>query len=292
MRPRGKGNWKPQLTRCTVSIDGKSTLDSSTSTSESPPEGAQPKHEGRQDVNQSVLATYSEKFQHLTRWDTFTECIVGCGAAGAISLLVTNSVVFWVRSTAIAIFLLWPFLIVFGFVAGAIIGLLASLIILPINASLGRPLKSLWFSFVVGGLSGFFPFLLVSIASHGQTNSDCIFWAAIGPFPQMVLGHLWAYFLTEKAVNDHNERFGVVKYEISQTGIRSSRFGITHIMILTAWAALGFSLLSCFPPEFRSQLAKLYLPLQVAAGVVAIIVIGLVFHLRRYRKRNVSVSDH
>ncbi len=193
---------------------------------------------------------------------------------------------------AVAIFLAWPFLIVFGFVAGAIFGILASLIVLPINASLGWPLKSLWFSFVVGGLSGFIPFFLLLFASQGMRNVEWMFLAAIGPFPLMVLGHLWAYWLTEKAVNDHNERFGVVKYEISQTSIRSSRFGIMHIMILTAWAALGFLLLSCFLPEFRLLLARIYLPLQFCAGLVAICVISLVSYARRYRKRTVSASDH
>lgn len=216
------------------------------------------------------------------------ECVIGCGAGGAITLLLAVSVVMWLQSTFVAIFLMWPFLIIFGFIAGAGLGTLAAIIVLPVNASLGWPLKALWLSFVVGGLSGFLPFLLLLTVLNNLSDSELMFAAAVGPLPHMVLGHLCAYWMTAKVVNDHNERFGVVKYEVAQAGIRSSRFGITHILILTIWAALGFSLLSCATPEFGLRLAISYLTLQTLSALVAMIVIGSVSFVRRYRKGAVS----
>ena len=136
------------------------------------------------------------------------------------------------------------------------------------------------------------PFLLFLLASQGASYSELTFAAAVGPLPHTVLAHLFAYWLTEKVVNDHNERFGVVQYEVSQAGVRTSRFGITHIMILTIWVALGFSLLSFTTPEFRLLLARLLVPFQVAAALLAMIVISLFSYIRRYRKRNVSASEH
>ena len=245
-----------------------------------------------ENIDPTVLAAYSEKFQKLTRWDTYMECIFGCGTGGALYLLLVASVVLWFDSTLVAIFFAWPFLIILGFLAGAIFGTLASMIVLPINASLCGPLKSLWFSFIVGGLSGFLPFFLLLITLAEPQEFAWTFLFVAMPLPHMVLGHLWAYWMTEKAVNDHNQRLGVARHDASQTSIRSSRFGISQMMILTIWVAIGCALFSCLTPEFRLLLVGLYLTLQFSAGLVAIIVIGLVSRVRRYRNRRVSAADH
>ena len=224
------------------------------------------------------------------------ECIIGCGTGGAIYLLLLMSGVLWFQSTFVAIFLAWPFLMILGFFAGAISGTLVSMVMLPINASLGWPLKSLWFSFIVGGLSGLVPFCLVllqlMLSNYTPQDEELMFLVAIGSAPAMLLGHLSAYWLTEKVVNDHNERFGVIKHKTDQPSVRHSRFNITHIMTFTIWVALGFFLLSLFTTQQQILLVKFFLMSQVAAGLVAIIVIWLVSCVRRYRKRNVSASNH
>ncbi len=220
------------------------------------------------------------------------ECILGCGAGGAIYLVLLTIGVFWVQSSLVVIFLVWPAFMILGFLAGTILGTFASLLVLSVNASLGWPLKSLWFSFVVGGLSGFLPFFVLLLGSNSPQPEELIFMAAIGPLPHMVLGHLCAYWLTEKAVRDHNQRFGVVKYEVVQTGLRGSRFGITHIMILTAWAALGFAAISFASSEFRTLFAQFYLALQCAAGLMAMMIIQLFAFVGRYRKRTFSQTNH
>lgn len=220
------------------------------------------------------------------------ECIIGCGFGGATYLLIALSAVFCFSARPEAIFVVWPFLIILGFVYGFVSGALASLIVLPINASLGRPLKTLWLSFVVGGASGFLPFLLLLLIAAGERGFDWMPAAAFGCFPHMVLGHVFAYLLTRKAVCDHNQRFGVVKHQVSQARIGASRFGITQIMIVTFWCALGFSLLNLTTPEFRSLLAKVFFPLHCAAGLTALLVIKLVSCVRRYRRRGLGTSEH
>ena len=268
-------------------LNGNSALDSTTSASESQIQDAQ-----LEDGSHPILATYSEKFQELTRWDTWLECVFGCGTGGAIYLTLATLVSLCFDSTVVVILLIWPILVIFGFLLGLILGTLASIVVLPINVSLGRPLKSFWVSFIVGGLAGFLPFLYLLLFSRNPQDVDWTYIGALGVFPQMVLGHLCAYWMTEKAVNDHNQRFGVVKYEDSQVGIRSSRFGIIHIMILTIWLALGFSLLSCCTLEFQLLLAGLYSKLQVASALMAIVVIRFVARVRDYRRRNLSTPDH
>ena len=262
-------------------------MDSTTSASESQIQDAQ-----FEDGSHPVLVAYSEKFQELRRWDTCLECIFGCGTGGAVYLTLATSVSLLFDASVVVIFLVWPILVIFGFLLGLIFGTLASIVVLPINVSLGRPLQSLWVSFIVGGLAGFLPILFLLLFSRDPQDFDWIYFGALGPLPQMVLGHLCAYWMTEKAINDHNQRFGVVKYEVFQVGIRSSRFGITHIMILTIWLALGFSLLNCCTSEFQLLLAGLYLSLQVASALVAIVVIRFVSRVRDYRKRNLSTPGH
>jgi len=252
-------------------------LDSRTSSSETP----------LADVDQKVLSAYKDKFQVLTRFDICLECIGGCGVAGAIYCLFLMIGIAWFSSALLVMLFAWPFLMILGFLAGAIAATLVSIVALPVNASLGWPLKPLWYSFVVGGLSGFAPYWFL-LGNYRLKDVELLYIAAWGSVPAMVLGHVCAYWNTKKVVNNHNEQFGVVKHDTVQAGVLTSRFGIKHIMILTIWAAVAFSLISVLTPGYRMFLAKFYIVSQLAAGLIAIIVIWIVSCIGDYRKRNVA----
>lgn len=242
---------------------------------------------GIDQANQKVLFTYREKFQELTRWDTCVECIGDCGAGGAIYFLVFVAGSLWFRPWGFELLLLWPILVFCGFLAGLMSGALVSLIVMPINASLGWPLKSLWCSFIVGGLAGFVPFIFLLFMSRPR-GTELLVFAAIGPIPAMLLGHVCAYLNTKSVVQDHNARFGVAQHD----AVQDYKFGITQIMIFTIWVAVGFSLLSAFSPRFQIQLAKFYFLSQFVAGFLAIFLIGFVSCVQAHKKRNVSTPNH
>jgi len=243
--------------------------------------------------NLSELKSYEDKFQKLTRWDVSGEAFVGSGAAGAVYILIAGSVLMFNFGPygILPMLLLWPFLMVLGFFVGAFSAVIASMIVIPLNASLDWPLNSLWQNFVVGGLAGFFSTAPILLAI--SLNSDAsLFFIIIGPFTAMTIGHLGGYWSTRKVVSDHNSRVGVQQYELEGTTLKTSRYSITHIMIFTAWVALGFAFLSALPPEISGFVLAMYLGSQLAAGLLAALVIWIVAAIGRGRRRSHTEVQH
>jgi len=149
------------------------------------------------------------------------------------------------------------------------------MIVIPLNASLDWPLNSLWQNFVVGGLAGFFSTAPILLAI--SLNSDAsLFFIIIGPFTAMTIGHLGGYWSTRKVVSDHNSRVGVQQYELEGT----------------AWVALGFAFLSALPPEISGFVLAMYLGSQLAAGLLAALVIWIVAAIGRGRRRSHTEVQH
>ena len=170
---------------------------------------------------------------------------------------------------------LWPVAMIAGFLVGAFSAILVSAVLMTVNASLRWPLSSRWFGFITGGLAGFLPFVpLLSLRLHPQKYDFMmfIFW---GPFLAMTLGHFWSYCLTDRVISEHNARHSTIKFT-PQIGDRNARrFGITDLMILTGWMAVGFASFSLLPKDARGIFLEAYLIAQLASAIAGLVFLRL-----------------
>ncbi len=241
----------------------------------------------RESVPQSVLKVYEDRLRQLTRWDVCSDCLASCVLAGSVYTLLIAVALCWNSASIFWLLLAWPFLLAAGALVGVVSGGLVTLIVVPFNASLGWPINAISQSFIVGGLSGFLPTMLGLLAvnpSADQLGYACV----VGPFAAMSIGHLSAYGIVKKVINDHNKRFGVKRYQDRWDDLGRSRFTLTHIMILTAWLALGFSMVSLASVDRCVLLVKVYLSTQIAAALLAIGIIWTITAVERYRRRKLS----
>ena len=230
-----------------------------------------------------LLQQYSDKFQKLTRWDLYFECIGSCAFAGSIYALLFYAFLFWGRIELLGLIILWPFVVIAGLFLGAISATIVSLLFIPINALLDWPLSSISQSFVIGGLAGFLsPALVLPL----KMSNNFIGGVLLGPLTAMTIGHLTAYWLTRKTVTQHNRRFGVEPYEVGVAHFNRFHFRIIQLFIFTAWVAVGFALISMLPPEMSIFWVKLFLVAQAASAFIAILIIWVVATFNGYRKKN------
>ena len=260
-----------------MKFDPLDTLVDETAESPSVPKSVDPK----------LLQHYKERFQNLTRGDVLGECIIGCGLAGSIYMLLLFAYFYWGTMEVLGLILLSPFLMVLGFIVGTFSASMASLIIIPINASLDWILNSISQSFVVGGLSGFFPAATLLMMTCSSV-SDLTLLGFLATSASMTIGHLCAYRFTQKVTTEQLRRTGSAshsQYEAATANFKSSRFGLTHLMIFTAWTAVGFMFISMLPNTLRDFLATLYLITQAASGLTAILIIWSIGAVSRYRQK-------
>lgn len=233
----------------------------------------------------AALSEYEDKFKQLTRLDTVGESVGGCGFGMAIYFILA----FFILSTKEFSFLFgilgWPFMAIFGFLLGMFVALFATVLVVPVNASLGWPMSSLTESFVIGGVTGFMPTFFV-LMLLGAWSEDMFDLSLIVATPAMVLCHLCAFWSARKVVREHNRRFGVMKHDERIFDQNLVRFNISQIMILTVWVALAFALISLLPPDVGGFLAKVYFIAQAAAGLSAFVIIVLTEVFVRHRRRN------
>ena len=229
-----------------------------------------------------LLQQYKDKFQKLTRWDLYFECIGSCAFAGSIYALLFYAFLFWGKVELLGIILFWPFVVIAGLILGAISATIVSLLFIPINALLDWPLSSVSQSFVIGGLAGFLsPALVLPV----KMNNDLITGIFFGPVTAMTIGHLTAYWLTRKTVTQHNLRFGVEPYEADVTHFNRFHFRIFQLLIFTAWVAVGFAFISILPPEMSIFWVKIFLISQTASALFAILIIWAVATISDYRNK-------
>ena len=194
---------------------------------------------------------------------------------------------YWGTMEILGLIVAWPFLMVLGFIIGLVSSAIASFIVIPINASLDWVLNSISQSFVIGGLSGFIPAALL-ISMTGPRLGDLTFLGLFATSTSMAIGHVCAYWFSRKVITEQFRRTGdtaISHYQTATADLKSSRFGITQMMIFTAWAAVGFMFISMMPDSARDFLATLYFVAQAAGGLVAVLIIWTFGAIGRYRQK-------
>ena len=167
---------------------------------------------------------------------------------------------FWVLSASIG-----------GIAIAFLSSWVSGLILCLLNHSLGRPLSPKMFVSIVGGLSGFLPFLLFfihpdSILAYPEAREAIL----IGPCLATFVGQLGA-------------RFHVQYYVIFPANTREklnvSQFKILHFFSFTAWCAALLTLIRASEGTSIPFLCMIYFPLQIICLLIAE---GIDF----YRNRN------
>ena len=185
---------------------------------------------------------------------------------------------------AILIIFAWPITVIIGFLIGSFSAVLIATVISPLNATIGWPLGSLAFSFIVGGLAGFFPFIF-PLVSGNFSDMDLIVFITWGPFPAMFLSHVSAYWLTRKTIDAHNDRPAVIPHQPKTKFFWSTHFSIKQMMIFTVWIAAGFAIFSLLSPESRYTLVKCFLGAQIPAAALAACFLWLFYRFKHRKKR-------
>lgn len=244
----------------------------------------------QQDHGSDALAEFEKHFSRLTRWDTTSGSIGGSASAGAVYALLVGLYLTYASSSLIYMVVLWPLFLIFGFIIGAFAAAVATAVLVPINASIGWPLSPRWHGFVVGGWAGFLPFIILLGIERQPQGNELLMFNALGPFLAMSLGHFWAYWFTDSIINEHNSRAGTSRFKPHSGVQATNRFGITHLMILTVWVALGFAIISSIPPQPRSNILRSYLQTQPASAALALALLLITASLRSKIKRRATVS--
>lgn len=254
------------------------------------PDNIQPQAVDSGQGKSKSVADFEEQFSRLSRWDTTGEAIGGAATAGAIYAVTMGLCFTYSTSSLIAMAVLWPVLMILGFITGAFSALLVAAVLTPINASIGWPLSPRWSGFVIGGLAGFLPFTFSMFSNQPLPSNDSFLFITLGPFTAMTFGHLGAYLMTDFVINQHNRRPSTEKFKPSIGGRKTNRFQITHLMILTAWTAVGLAAISSLPPQPRSNITFCYLQTQPPSAALALAVILLTARLRTKNPKAAKVS--
>lgn len=242
------------------------------------------------DLDEKPVADFEQQFSQLSRWDTTGESIGGSGVAGAIYAVLAGLFLAFYSSSLIYMAVLWPLFMIFGFFVAAFSAFLVTAIVIPMNASIGWPLSPRWSGFVIGGLAGFLPFIFLLSIDRPPQGNDLLTFNAWGPFPAMTLGHFWAFFMTDYVIIQHNRRSTTINFQ-KPTGTKTAnRFRITHLMILTAWIAVGFAIISSLPSELRNIILQSYLQTQPASAALALALILISSSLRSKMKNAARVT--